>query len=543
MSKTQIFTQVPVRKVPRNMFDLSHEVKMSGKFGKLYPVLVQECMPGDSMHDQMTAMVRTAPLLSPLMHRVNVKTDAFFCPMRLVNSDWEEYITGGQNGDAIVILPFVTPASIIDAAPDEATGMTFLTKGSLWDYMGLPSHEGAAPTVWSPQQINVLPFRAYQKIYNDWFRDPNLDPEVDLTISSGANQSTNFISVADGGKGIGVLRTRGWERDAFTGALPFAQRGAAVLMPLAGTGNVSWAEPTNMETLTGAGPATGAMQVGLTTAWTDSAGTGIHPVDGAATVDIDGTTTINDLRTALAIQRWLENNARGGARYNEQILAHYGQKVPDYRLQRSEYLGGGRQVVQISQVLATAESVGVPVGDMAGHGISVGKTNKFRYKCEEHGYIIMILSVVPTTAYMQGIDKMWFRENRYDFAFPEFANLGEQEVKSKEVFFSYDDADTAANNGIFGYNPRYWEYKFKQDRVSGDFRDELMFWHLTRKFLSRPALDSAFVQMDEDGSAVEESYRRIFAVQDGTDYFWMQLFHRFTAMRPLPYFGVPELKG
>lgn len=538
MSKTQIFTKVPVRKVPRNMFDLSHEVKMSGKFGNLYPVLLQECMPGDSMHDQMTAMVRFAPMLAPIMHRVNVKTDAFFVPMRLVTDHWEDFITGGQDGTAEPVLPFVTPFGI-----DASLGQTEeMQKGSLWDYMGLPVLEGADPIALSTEPFSALPFRAYQKIWNDWFRDPNLDDEIDLDL-----ELQGDVSASVGLTAFMTMQKRGWERDAFTGALPFAQRGPAVLMPLSGVGDVVWGDPypgaVEMETTTGAGPATGDMQIGLTTAWLDSAGTGIRPKDGMAKVEIDGTTTINDLRTALAIQRWLENNARGGARYNEQILAHYGQTVPDYRLQRSEYLGGGRQVVQISQVLATAEGTGIPVGDMAGHGISVGKTNKFRYKCQEHGYVIMIMSVVPTPAYMQGVDKMWFRTNRYDFAFPEFANLGEQEVKSKEIFYSFDNDDLALNNGLFGYNPRYWEYKYKQDRVSGDFRDDLLFWHLTRKFVERPALDAEFLKMDEDGSSFEETYRRIFAVQDGTDYLWIQLFHRFTAKRPLPYFGVPELNG
>lgn len=544
MSKTQIFSRVPVRKVPRNMFDLSHEVKMSGKFGWLYPILVEEAMPGDSFHNQCTAMVRFAPMLAPIMHLVNVKTDAFFVPMRLLTTRWEDFITGGQEGTTSVILPYVTPEGIVANSPSPASAYDLMSKGSLWDYMGLPVIEGAAPASYTDEQISAMPFKAYSKIWNDWFRDPNLEEEERVqTIGIQGDVSGAFISTDDGGEGWGILKRRGWERDAFTAALPFAQRGPAVLMPLAGTGDVTWTNPVEMEGPSGPGVSTGNMQINVLGSWTDSAGLAVNPVDGAATVDIDGTTTINDFRTALAIQRWLENNARGGGRYNEQILAHYGQAVPDYRLQRSEYLGGGRQVVQISQVLSTAEGTSVPVGDMAGHGISVGKSNKFKYRCQEHGYIIMIMSVVPKPAYMQGMRKMWFRADRYDFAFPEFANLGEQEVKSKEVFFSFDLANKTDNESLFGYNPRYWEYKFVQDRVSGDFRDDLLFWHLTRKFTSRPVLDAEFVRMDEDGDSREESYRRIFAVQDGTDYLWMQLYHRLTAKRPLPYFGVPELKG
>lgn len=548
MSKTQIFTRVPVRKVPRNMFDLSHEVKMSGKFGWLYPVLLQECMPGDSIHDQMTAMVRFAPMLAPIMHRCTVKTDAFFVPMRLVTNKWEDFITGGQEGTTNVILPYITPEQVVLSSPSVAAGQALFEKGTLWDYFGLPVFEGATPANFSQAQFSALPFKAYAKIWNDWFRDPTLDDEIRVsTVANTGDVSGAFVAINDGGEGYGFLQRRGWERDAFTGALPFAQRGPAVLMPLAGTGTLSWSDDpldATWETFAGGVPNSGNTAINIARNLTDSSGSGIHPSDSAVAVEIDGSSsTINDFRTAMAIQKWLENNARGGGRYNEQILAHYGQTVPDYRLQRSEYLGGGRQTVQISQVLATAEGTSVPVGDMAGHGISVGKTNKFRYKCQEHGYVIMIMSIVPSPAYMQGVDKMWFREDRYDFAFPEFANLGEQEVKSKEVFYSFDVLDDAANDSLFGYNPRYWEYKFKQDRVSGDFRDDLLFWHLTRKFTSRPALDSEFVRIDEDGDSREESYRRIFAVQDGTDYLWMQLFHRLTAKRPLPYFGVPELKG
>lgn len=546
MNKTEIFTRVPVRKVPRNMFDLSHEVKMSGKFGWLYPVLLQECMPGDSMHDQMTAMVRFAPMLSPIMHRCNVKSDAFFVPMRLITNHWETFITGGPNGTSEPVLPYVTPAGIV-AANGTPAGIELMGKRSLWNYLGLPPMDPSdEPDNFSVQKFSALPFRACQKIYNDWFRDPNLqsDVELDLTLQGDVSAQT---SAPDGG--ILTMRRRGWERDAFTGALPFAQRGPAVLVPFSGIGetvamNVLDGDVQLRKTLDQSDAAVGNVQ-GIAasgdTYLADSGGAPISIVGQKVEVE-NGESTINDLRTAYAIQRWLENNARGGARYNEQILAHYGETVPDYRLQRAEYLGGGRQVVQISQVLSTAEGATVPVGDMAGHGISVGKSNKWKYRCKEHGYIVMFVSVVPVTAYMQGVDKMWFRENRYDFAFPEFANLGEQEVKSKEVFYSFDVLQDANNDLLFGYNPRYWEYKFKQDRVAGDFTDNLLFWHLTRKFLTRPSLDADFVTMIED-YADEESSRRIFAVQDGTDYLWMQLFHRFTAKRPLPYFGVPQLNG
>lgn len=537
--KTTIFSKVPIKKVPRNMFDLSHEVKMSGKFGYLYPVLVLEALPGDTFRDQMTAMIRFAPMLAPIMHRVDVKTDFFFVPNRLLTDFWEDFITGGQDGLSTASLPYCTPAGIVDEWNDDFV----LRKGTLWDYMGLPVLEGAAPgTFDGDEKISVLPFRAYQKIYNDWFRDPNLDEEIDLGLPNTGDVSSQTVNFSP-------MRQRGWEKDYFTAALPWAQRGAAVLMPLAGTGSLNWGDPGNfgsvtMQTQAGGIPAAGDMAVGLTQAWTDSVGAGIHPTPESVQVEIDGaSTTINDFRRTLAIQAWLENNARGGARYIDQILSHFGVRVPDYRLQRSEYLGGGRQPVVVSEVLSTANTDDVPVGDMAGHGISVGKTNRFTYRCQEHGIIIGILSIVPRTAYDQGIDKMWSRDSRYDYAFPEFANLGEQEIKSKEVFYSFADGDHVVNQSLFGYIPRYAEYKFKQNRIAGDFRDTLAFWHLSRIFTARPTLDSDFLRMQENNAVLEETYRRIFANQDGTDYLWMQLFHRLTAKRPLTYFGVPHLNG
>ena len=223
------------------------------------------------------------------------------------------------------------------------------------------------------------------------------------------------------------------------------------------------------------------------------------------------------------------------------MLSHFNTQVPDYRLQRAEYLGGGKQPVQISEVLSTAEGAATDVGEMFGHGLSVGRTNRFTYRCQEHGWVIGFMSVTMRTAYSQGIPKMFSRSDKFDFAWPELANLGEQEIKSKEVFYAFEDTEQAANQAVFGYIPRYSEYKFMNDRIAGDFRSTLGYWHLGRNFTTRPALDVNFTSIYEDGDSKEETFRRIFAVQDGTDYLWMQLFHNLTAKRPLPYFGVPSI--
>lgn len=541
--KNNLFEQVPISRVPRNLFDLSHEVKMSGKFGYLYPCMVMDCVPGDTIRNQMTAFMRFAPMLAPVMHRIDVTTHFFFVPMRLVTDYWEAFITGGMNGTTEVVLPFTTPASIAAAS---VTPGDLVRKGTLWDYFGLPVLEGANPSVFSETEFSVLPFRAYQKIWNDWYRDPNFDQETDLDLAvDGEITSSGEIN-----KYLKIQR-RGWQKDYFTSALPWPQRGPTVLMPLSGVataGDIVYSNPARATT----------DMLFATDVPIDYAGDGVNlnrplevndrpvTIENINSIAFDNaSTTINDLRRALAIQRWLENNARGGGRYIEQIQAHFNTRVPDYRLQLSEYLGGGKQPVQISEVLATAGGTDQPpVGDMGGHGISVGKSNRFTYRCQEHGFVIGIVSVMPQTAYQQCIEKMWTRDNKFDFLWPELARLGEQEIKSKEVFYSFDADDDEENEELFGYVPRYSEYKFKQDRVAGDFRDTLSIWHLSRIFVDRPVLGATFTTMYEDGNSIdfqEETYRRIFAVDDGTDYLWMQLFHRLTAKRPLPYFGVPSI--
>lgn len=523
MSKdTSLFTSTPNRSVERNLFDLSHEVKMSGKFGFLYPVLNIDVLPGDTIRDQMTAFLRFAPLLSPVLHRFDVTTHFFFVPYRLLTDEWENFITGGQDGTLEPVLPFITPVGVVGFSGD------LVETGSLWDYLGLPVSTGIAPT--STEPISVLPFRAYAKIWNDWYRDPNLDLEIDLRTDLMGN--VNAVS-----EPLLQLQLRGFEKDYFTSSLPWAQRGAEVLMPLAGTASVTYKTPVEI---------TGGTQPGAIASTAlgvlQSGGTNMTTLQNIESIDIDGaTTSINDLYRSIAIQKWMQRNAVGGGRYVEQIESHFNVRVPDFRLQRAEYLGGGKQPVTVSEVLATAESVDVNVGDMKGHAISVGKSNRFTYRCQEHGVIIGILSVMPRTAYSQGIERMWSRTSKFDFGWPELANIGEQETLSKEIFYDFAAAGQAANQGIFGYIPRYSEYKFKNDRLAGDFRSTLGYWHDARFFTARPVLDSAFTTMFEDGNGLEETFRRIFAVTDGTDYLWMQLFHKLTAKRPLPYFGVPSI--
>lgn len=537
--KNNIFTQVPVKTPKRNHFDLSHEVKMSCKMGFLYPILLKDCLPGDYFTNTSTIMSRFAPMLAPIYHRIDVTTHYFFVPDRLLWDNWEEFITGGQDGEATPVKPYTTVALLGGLDP------TLFSKGTLWDYFGLPTYNGSVPSSWSGARIGLEPFKAYAKVWNDYYRDPNFDDEIDLfTELDGAVPVNTAVSVM-------ALKRRGWERDYFTSALPFAQRGIEVLMPISATGTVEYAD-TSYLIGTAAVP-DGSANIGAGLSGTiktlqDDNGQPLR-IENIESVAVNNSqVAMNDFRRALAIQTWLETNARGGARYTEQILAHFGTRVPDYRLQRAEYLGGGKQAVKISEVVSTANTevsaVEQPLGDLAGHGISVGNTNRFSYRCQEHGWIIGIMSILPRTAYQQGIDRMWTREDKFDYAWTELAHIGEQEIINRELFFSFDADDDSDNVGTFGYIPRFSEYKFMNDRVAGDFRDDLSYWHEGRIFTSRPSLNEDFTTMDEDGynEALEQSYRRIFAVQDGSDYIWTQIYHRLHAKRPLPYFGVPKIQ-
>lgn len=501
----KIFERVSLRKPKYSGFDLSHEKKLSCKMGNLIPILCQEIVPGDSFKVNTEVMIRFAPMLAPVMHRINVFVHYFFVPNRLLFSEWEDFIIGGQAGDQFPTMAAV----VLDADAGNRA------RGSLADYLGVPTEEAAAATG-DLLTVLALPFRAYQACYNDYFRDLNLRAEMDILN----------LSNADAIK----LRARRWEKDYFTSALPWPQRGDDVLVPvevrgdtIREAGDVIPTAPGSVEFDTG-----GQLE--------DVAGTDLELVSDNVSL------TVNALRTVTALQRWLEKQARGGYRYIETILSHFGVRSSDARLQRVEYLGGGRNPVIISEVLNTSATATEPQGDMAGHGIAAGKVNSFSRRFEEHGLVMGIMSVMPRTAYMQGVPRMFFRgleqglhvNSREDYYWPEFANLGEQAIENHELF--YDPNDDVYNFGTFGYQQRYAEYKYACDTVHGDFRSSLDFWHLARIFSSQPVLNDAFV-----GATPDNITNRIFAVQDGTDTLWCQVYNSVRARRPMPYFSNPSL--
>lgn len=526
----RLFSHIPLRRPKKNVFDLSHDVKLSLDMGQLIPIYVEDIIPGDKFRVRTEIMLRFAPMLAPIMHRVNVFTHFFFVPYRLLWKDWEDFITGGRTGTVSPVFPRAV-----------VTESGSVSKGTLFDYLGYPAGQ---PLPANNISFSILPFLGYQLIYDQYYRDQNLEsPVIEnlLPWSSGILQYT--ISQFSGGNGVTALRRRAWEKDYFTSALPWPQRGGEVNLPFSGKAPVDW---NVASTGTKLGELVGTTGTGGT-ANLDSvsigAAVGAIPNSTRVNASVDfsnaSSVTINDLRRSIKLQEWLEKNARGGARYIEQIFSHFGVKSSDARLQRVEFLGGGKTPVMISEVLQTSGSptasgtalFDTPLASMAGHGISVGSTHEFTRFFEEHGLVFGIMSVMPKTAYQQGTPRMFTKFDKFDYYFPEFAHLGEQEIKNKEI---YTTDNQAYNEATFGYTPRYAEYKYRESRVCGDFRDQLNYWHLGRIFSSAPNLNSTFIKPDFS------ALNRIFAVQDdNTQHLWCQVYHNIKAVRPMPKFGTP----
>lgn len=505
MAKFNLFNTVKMTRPKRNTFDLSHDVKFSLDMGNLVPIMIQECVPGDSYSISCDSLLRFAPLVAPVMHRMDVSMHYFFVPNRILWDDWGKWITG----DSAVVHPYL-----------DYNGTNYIAY-PLVDYMGLPQ-PAAGPS--GNTRISPFAFSAYQCVYNEFYRDQNLISAVDHKLVSGNNLS-NMANLF-------TMRRRAWQHDYFTASLPFAQKGPAVDIPVTeGTVVVNpTGQPGRIRTASGAltgGDLTGSVSGDFQA----SSAPGLNSIydPNGTLVTQSEPTTINDLRRAFRLQEWLEKNARAGTRYVESILAHFGVRSSDARLQRPEYITGTKSPVIISEVLnTTGESEGLPQGNMAGHGVSVTTGKYGNYFCEEHGFIIGIMSVMPLPAYQQGIPKHYLRDDVYDYYWPEFAHIGEQEVLNKEIFVQHPTP-----NATFGYVPRYSEYKYTPSRVAGDFKTTLNYWHLGRIFSTPPALNQTFVECNPG--------KRIFAVEDeAQDSLYCQVLNKVIAKRPMPKFGTPS---
>lgn len=548
--KKNIFNSVAINKPKTNAFDLSHERKFSMDMGNLIPIFCQEAVPGDKFRVNTEVLMRFAPMLAPVMHRINIFTHYFFVPNRLIWDEWEKFLNGGQNGQLQVVAPYV------EIKHGQSENADLFRPGTLPDYLGYPTTENWNDS-YDPLKVSVLPLRAYQLIYDQYYRDQNLQDSLfgeDDVIAPQISKSSGAVTDLTALSTLCALRKRCWEKDYFTSALPWSQRGGAVHLPLTGDAEVKMVDGFVSSGQHGTFDSAGAQHLPNDVIYNSP--DGVNP-DGTRRGEIVGgfasqkftynpqgslyadmstvtMATINDLRRATRLQQWLERSAVGGGRYKEMILSQFGVVSPDARLQRAEYLGGGKSPVVISEVLQTSASEETSAqGNMAGHGLGVGNTHQFAHSFTEHGYVIGVMSVLPRTAYQQGCPRSLTRFDKFDYLWPIFANLGEQEVKNKELFVGADNVD---NEETFGYQSRYSEYKYCPSTVHGDFKTNLSYWHLGRIFSALPTLSPEFVQ------ATDSTMKRIFNVDDpAVASLYVQVYHNFQAIRPLPYFGTPTL--
>lgn len=466
----------------RAKFNLSNFHNCTFKMGYLYPVNLTEVLPGDSVQLSTSVFLRLAPMVVPVMHPVYMHLSNFFVPSRILWDGFEDFITGGPDGTDTSVLPKVT------------LNVTNSPVGSLADAFGIPVQMLKDTKTFS---VNSLPFIAYYMIWNEYFRDQDLNEAIDLSTITGAPSSLSLLRPS-------------WAKDYFTTARPWPQKGPDVSVPV----NLTAAgEPSISATIVGNGTPTfdgvplsyATVNGNLAstvekTVLAAASGNRVNAVwtDPALKVNIDytsgnpelGSVNINDLREAFALQRFEEHRSMFGSRY-EDLLRYLGVRPQDARLQLPEYLGGFSAPVQFSEVLQTssdAERSGV--GDMYGHGIGATKGRRIRRFIPEHGYVMSLLTVRPIPVYSQGLERLWSKENRFDFWQKEYEHIGQQEIRNSEV---YADGDTEQDKSTFGYQNRYDEYRRGVNVITGEFRTNQDYWTMARIFASRPTLNGDFV--------------------------------------------------
>ena len=491
----------------RSLCDLSHKHLYTASMGQLIPIDVLDCVPGDVVSLGIEAVIRFQPMVAPILHQIDYKVYSFFVPYRILEPGIEVLWTGGESGSETF-------------TPNRWTTFESTAVGSLYDYFGF--QPGTFPTGVAPLK---LPLEAYNLIWNEYFRDENLQGPV---------------VIADNADVLNV----DWSKDYFTSALPWQQKGTAPALPISGTSSAVWDYSTfrhipgtaNMDNLV-ASSASISSTIGVVntsgdlTSWQN-----LYQAFNDNSVDFSEATTFDvaDIRTAFAVQRLLERSARGGSRYTEWLRSVMGVAPRDERLQRPEYIGGHSNPVIISEVLQTSESATTPQGTMAGHGLGITDGYIGKYRCQEYGCIMTVAVVKPKPAYMTGNPRQWLKPTKYDWYYPQFVNMSEQAVLNSELYVS---TDSPTNQGIFGYQGRYNEMRYRPDMVTGLMRTDFDYWHLARSFASSPALNADFIEL----KPIETT--RIFAVEDpdATPGLIISAGIQCKAIRPIPITPMPGL--
>lgn len=558
------FSDAPAMYMRRTKFDRSHVYKTTFNSGKLIPIFVDEVLPGDTTRMSINYFARLATPIKPIMDNIYLDWFFFFVPNRLVWEHWQNFCFEQEDPDdrTDYVIPTVTAAN--------NSKNTYI--GSLWDYFGLPVN-----TSGNLSGISALPFRGVYLIYNEWFRDENLQKSVKIQKGD-TNEVLNSARAAEQPSWVFTSGTsivpglacppRGKRHDYFTSALPWTQKGPGVSIGLAGTAKLVDPSPVTGYFVQQSNNSLGAAQLakdgGVHDVYTGS-GTlsyqGGHSVSiaghsvngsGIATVtaqpgsswlskssyaDLDSSSifTINSLRTAFQMQKFYERLARGGSRYTEVLRSFFGVVSPDARLQRPEFLGSFTKMVNVNPIAQTsATDETSPQGNLSAYGVTAAKFHGFTKSFVEHGYVFGFVCARADLTYQQGINKMWLRSTVYDFYWPTFAHLGEQAIELREIYAQGSEADTT----VFGYQERYAEYRYKPSQITGKFRSSvtggnLDVWHLSQFFKNAPTLNEEFIT---ENPPIE----RIIAVPSEPE-FLLDIGFRYTTVRPMPMFGTPGL--
>lgn len=526
------FSMIPRPDVPRSSFRIESAHKTTFDSGYLIPIYVDEVLPGDQFNLKMTAFARMATPIFPVMDNAYLDTFFFFVPNRLVWENFQRFM-GERDPD---------PDSSIDyIVPQVVSPVGGYAPNSVQDYMGLPTQGQVLPG--NTVSHNALFNRAYNLIWNEWFRDENLQNSVPVPRGDGPDQYTDY-----------TLLRRGKRHDYFTSSLPWPQKGESVKMPVGGFADI--VPKNNNDVLSPTisyetGGVTDTRNIlmndvsvkfdgsALAGTWPASVRTPIASIAAGLQADLSEATaaTINQIRQSFQVQKLLERDARGGTRYTEIIRSHFGVTSPDARLQRPEYLGGGQTSINVSPIAQTSETDGTPLGTLAAVGTAVSNDNGFTAAFTEHGMIIGLAAVRADLSYQQGLRRMWSRRTRYDYYFPVFAHLGEQPVLNKEIYVTGDEE---TDNSVFGYQERWAEYRYHPSQITGLFRSTtagtIDGWHLSQRFTSLPTLNSTFIQDNPP-------FDRVLAVgnaANGKQFIFDSIFS-VKATRPMPLYSVPGL--